>query len=57
MEGLIARADAIVKVPLENLKRRLGDRLPDFDALSKELYTATVTLNAVLKGNDSEKKD
>jgi hypothetical protein len=57
MDGLVAKADAIVKVPRENLNRRLGDKISDFDVASGELYSATVALKDVLKGNDMKMKD
>jgi hypothetical protein len=57
MDGLIAKADAIVRVPQENIKRRLGDKTSDFEVISNELYVATVALKDILKGSDANKKD
>ena len=39
------------------MKRRLGERIPEFDLASKELYSATVSLKEILGGNDVMKKD
>ena len=54
---LIEKADAIIKYPQDKLKRRLGDRIPEFDRASKELYSATVSLKEILGGNDGLKKN
>jgi hypothetical protein len=57
MDDLILRADAIVQVPQDRLKKRLGDHTAKFDLASKELYIATVSLKETLQGADLNKKD
>lgn len=55
--SLLERADAIAKYPQDKLKKRLGDKTPEFDLASKELYGATASLKDILSGNDQAKKD
>lgn len=57
MDNLLDKANAVATYPHEKLKRRLGDRIPEFDAASKELLIKTQALAEVLKGNDGKKKD
>jgi hypothetical protein len=57
MDNLIAKADLIVKYPVEKLNSRLGAKASQYTSASKELYTATVSLKEVLKGKDDKKKD
>jgi len=57
MEDLIAKADAIVKVPDEKLPKKIADKIPDFREKSKNLYDATVSLSEVLKTDDLAKID
>jgi len=52
---LITKSQAIVNYPHDKLKR-LGDNVVKFDASAKKLYSSTVSLKEVLKGNDPEKK-
>lgn len=54
---LIEKADAIVQYPQDKLKRRLGDRITEFEPAAKELYTAALSLKEVLGGNDIAKKE
>jgi hypothetical protein len=54
---LIEKADAITKYPQDKLKRRLGERIPEFDTAAKTLYSATVSLKEILGGNDGSKKN
>lgn len=56
-DNLIAKAEAVASFPQEKLKRRLGDRIPEFDAAAKELLAKTVALKEVLKANDAQKND
>jgi regulator of replication initiation timing len=57
MDKLVEEADAILKYPREKLKKRLGDKIAEFDAASTELYKATVALKEALAGSDPQKKD
>ncbi|MBN1789985.1 MAG: hypothetical protein JW830_05780 [Bacteroidales bacterium] len=56
-ENLIVKAAAVAAFPQEKLKRRLGDRIPQFDAAAKELLSKTVALKEVLKANDAQKNN
>ncbi len=56
-DNLIAKAEAVASFPQEKLKRRLGDRIPQFDAAAKELLEKTVALKEVLKANDAQKNN
>jgi hypothetical protein len=53
MDDLIQKADAIVKVDEEKLKKRLKDKYSDFFPVAKELYDNTVSLKEILKTNDA----
>jgi len=57
MDKLILQADAITKYPQDKLTNRLKDNTPKYYSISKDLYTATVSLKEVLKGKDLKKKD
>lgn len=57
MDNLIEKADAIQKVPVEKLKKRLGDNVSKYNSVSEELYKATVSLKETLKGSDLKAKD
>jgi hypothetical protein len=46
-----------MKYPQDKLKRRLGDRISDFELAAKELYKATVAMKETLKGSDAKKKE
>lgn len=56
-DNLIAKAEAVAAFPQDKLKRRLGDRIPQFDAAAKELLAKTKALKDVLKGNDAQKNN
>jgi hypothetical protein len=56
-DNLITKAEAVASFPQDKLKRRLGDRLPQFDAAAKELVAKTVALKEVLKSNDPQKNN
>jgi hypothetical protein len=53
MADLIQKADAIIKVDEEKLKKRLKDKYSDFLPVAKELYDNTVSLKEILKTNDA----
>jgi hypothetical protein len=53
MDDLIQKADAIIKVEEEKLKKRLKDKYSDFLPVAKELYDNTVFLKEILKTNDA----
>lgn len=57
MDNLIAKAEAVATFPQDKLKRRLGDRIPQFDAAAKELLAKTVAFKDVLKANDTQKNN
>jgi hypothetical protein len=57
MDNLINKAVAITKIPNDKLKKRLGGKTTDFDAVSKELYDATVALKEELKSKNEKKID
>jgi len=54
--ALIEKADAIVKIPQDRLKKRLGKKTSDYDVAAKELFNATVALKEALNGDHTEKK-
>lgn len=56
-DNLIAKAEAVASFPQEKLKRRLGDRITEFDAAAKELLAKTEALKEVLKANDAQKNN
>ncbi|MFO7368970.1 MAG: hypothetical protein R6X09_01730 [Bacteroidales bacterium] len=56
-DNLIAKAEAIATFPQEKLTRRLGDRIPQFDAAARELLAKTVALKEALKANDAQKNN
>jgi hypothetical protein len=57
MDDFVAKADALVQYPQDKLKKRLGDKTVAFDAASKELYKATISLKEALSSDDPAKKD
>ncbi len=56
-DNLIAKAEAVAAFPQDKLKRRLGDRIPQFDAAAKELLAKTVALKEIMKANDAQKNN
>jgi hypothetical protein len=57
MEDLIAKADALGKVPEDKLQKRIPNKIADYNKAVKELYESTVTLKDILKTNDSPQID
>ena len=57
MDDLIAKADALGKVPEDKLQKRIPNKIADYNKAVKELYESTVTLKDILKTNDSPQID
>ncbi|HBZ26364.1 MAG TPA: hypothetical protein DEO54_09070 [Rikenellaceae bacterium] len=57
MENLILQADAVTKHPEDKLIKRLKEKTPKYYTLSKDLYTATVSVKEALSGKDASKKE
>ena len=57
MDELINKADAITKVQEEKLKKRIPNKIDDFNKTSKDLYDATVSLKDEIKTNYASKID
>ena len=57
MDELINKADAITKVQEEKLKKRIPNKIDDFNKTAKDLYEATVTLKDEIMANDASKID
>jgi len=53
---LISKSQVLVNYPHDKLPKRLGDKIPKYDACAKKLYDECVALKEVLKGKDAEKK-
>jgi hypothetical protein len=55
-DAFVQKAEAIKSAPQDRIKRRLGDKIADFDKAAEELYIGTLAFRDTMKGNDESKK-